>query len=436
MKKIFLFICTFLVSVFTVNAAGSARLSVSKSSIENGSSVTASVTVSNTAAWNITISSSGATSGCTQKFADATSDGNNATKTFSVTCKSTSTGIINFVMSGDITSSDGTNTKISGSKSVNVVTPRAKSTNNNLKSLSVEGYEISPEFDKNVNEYSVTVPSTVETVNIIAKKADSYASIDGTGEKTVEEGVNVFEVVVTSETGVSNTYKLTVNVEDQNPIEVTVDGKKYIVVKVAKNLVKPELFEETTIKIGEYDIPAFKNEVSKYTLVGLKDENGNIELFVYKDGKYSKYNEFVSDKLSIVFLNIDKIPTNYKKTTVTINEVMVEGYRVNGDNRVLIYALNLATGKKNFYTYDKTEKTLQIFDLDRYEKDIKENNNNLYLIYGLTGCTLVSIILVILFAIKSSKIKKLLSIKIAEENKRILEEENSKKKNKGKKSDK
>lgn len=414
MKKIKILLISvfaFLVSTLSVIAAGSASISVSKTTIENGSSVTASVTVKNTAAWNVTITSSGATSGCTQKFADATSDGNNTTKTFSVTCKSTSTGIINFVMSGDITSSDGTNTKISGSKSVTVVTPREKSTNNDLKSLSVEGYEISPKFDKDVNEYSVTVPSTVEKINIIAKKADSYSSLDGTGEKNVEEGVNTFEVVVTSETGVSNVYKLTVNVEDQNPIEVIVDGKKYTVVKVAKNLEKPELFGETTIKIGEYDIPAFINEVSNYTLVGLKDEIGNISLFIYDNGEYTKYNAFMTDKLSIIFLELDKVPTNYKKTTVTINEEKVVGYRVNGDSKLLVYGVNLATGKKNYYTYDKDEKTLQIFDIDKYEKNIKEIKNNKYMIYGLSIASLFLFILMILFMIKSSKLKKLVNLK-------------------------
>lgn len=434
LDKILLFVFTIIIGVITVNAAGSASLSVSSSKIEDGSSVTASVTVKNTAAWNIKIISSGATSGCTQQFVGDSGDGNNTTKTFSVKCKSSSTGIINFVVSGDITSSDGTNTKLSGiSKSVTVVTPREKSTNNKLKSLSVEGYEISPEFDKNTNEYSVTVPSTVETIKISAKKADSYASVNGTGEKTVEEGVNVFEIVVTSETGVSNTYKLTVNVMDQNPIEVTIDGKKYTVVKVAKNLVKPDLFEETTIKIGEFDIPAFINEVSKYTLVGLKDEAGNIELFVYKDSKYSKYNEFYSDKLTIIFLKMDKVPTNYNKFTITINEEKIEAYKVSGDDKSLVYGMNLATGKKNYYTYDSSEKTLQIFDVFKYEESLKNEKNNEYLIYGLAGCTLVSIILVILFAIKSSKTKKLLKLKLADDNKRKVLEEEKKESDKNKK---
>ena len=414
MKKIkyliILFISCFY-ATYNVYAAGTASLSVNKNTIENGSSVSASVTVKNTAAWNVTITSSGNTNGCTQKFVGDSGTGNNTTKTFTVTCKSNSTGIINFTMSGDITSSDGTNSKISGSKSVTVVKPREKSTNNNLKSLSVEGYEISPKFDKDVNEYTVTVPSTVDKINIIAKKADSYASIEGTGEKTVEEGVNTFEIVVTSETGVSNTYKLTVNVEDQNPIEVKVNGKTYTVVKVAKNLVKPELFDETTVKIEEFDIPAFKNEVSGYTLVGLKDKDGKIELFIYEKGNYTKYNEFKSDSLPIIILKMDKVPENYTKTSITINEQKYDAYKIKNNKKVLVYALNISTGDKNYYTYDKTEKTLQIFDIDEYNNTLKETKTNTYIILALSVLVLLLFILVILFASKTNKLKKLAGIK-------------------------
>lgn len=413
MKNIrYLLLSVFVFMIAGINVfAASASLSVSSSKIEEGRSVTATVSMKGAAAWNIKISSSGSTSGCTKSFADASSDGNNVNKSFSVTCKSTSTGIISFVLSGDITSSDGKNISVSDKKSVTVTEPREKSTNNKLKSLSVEGYEISPSFDKDVNEYSVTVPSTIEKIVINAKKADGYASLEGAGEKTVEEGVNTFEIVVTSETGVSNTYKLTVNVEDQDPIEVNVNGKKYTVVKVAKNLEKPELFDEKIIKIGEYDIPAFYNDVCKYTLVGLKDENGTIELFIYNDGKYSKYNEFRSDSLPIIFLEMNKVPSNYTKTSVTINEEKVIAYKVDNSDKVLLYGLNIATGKKNYYTYDKTEKTLQIFNLDEYEENVKIYKTNFYIIIGLSSLILLLFIIVILFASKASKLKKLANIK-------------------------
>lgn len=410
-KLISLIIFAFAFCTLNVFAAGSASLSVSKGSIENGSSVSASVSIKNAAAWNITITSAGSTSGCTQKFVGDSGTGENTSKTFSVTCKSTSTGIISFTMSGDITSSDGANSKISGSKQVNVVVPREKSKNNKLSSLSVEGYEISPKFDANTNEYSVVVPSTVEKINIIAKKADGYAKLDGVGEKNVIEGANSFEIVVTSETGVANTYKLVVNVEDQNPIEVNVDGKKYTVVKVAKDLEKPELFDDTTIKINDFDIPAFVNEVSKYTLVGLKDESGKISLFVYKDGKYNEFNEFKSDSLSIIFMDMKDIPKGYKKTSVKINEESVVAYKVSGDSKLLLYGINLATGKKNYYTYDSKEKTLQIFDKDKYLDKLKEEETNKYLIYGLSGGILLLIILLILVCSKNRKMKKLIELK-------------------------
>ena len=415
-KKLLITILIFMFGVLNVDAAGSASLSVSRGTIENGSSVTASVSVSSTAAWNVTITSSGATSGCTQKFVGDSGTGENTSKTFSVTCKSTSTGIINFTMSGDITSSDGTNSKISGSKQVTVTVPREKSKNNKLKSLSVEGYELSPSFSADINEYNVTVPSTVEKINISATKADGYASLSGTGEKDVEEGVNVFEIVVTSETGVSNTYKINVNVEDVDPIEVTVNGKKYTLVKVAKNLEKPELFDETTVTINDKEIPAFKNEVSNYTLVGLKDEKGKVSLFIYDNGKYYPFNEYKTDRLSIVFLEPKDKIKGFVKRDLKINGVQVTAYKAKGIDKYIVYGINLSNGKENYYTYDGTESTLQKFDINKYNNQLKEEKNNKYMIYGLSGGILFLLILLMLVSSKNRKLKKYIKLETVIEN--------------------
>ena len=418
MKKIgiILFsIFTFVLFNIQVYAAPSASISLSNSTIEDGDSVTATLTIKNVASWQVTITSSGATSGCTQTFSDVTSDGENTTKKLSVKCKATSTGTINFVASGNATSSDGSKTQISTSKKVTVTTPRKKSTNNKLKSLSVEGYKISPEFSKDVNEYTVSVPSTTDKIKIEATKADSYADIEGTGEKTVEEGINSFEIIVTSETGTSNIYKLIVNVEDLNPINVEVDSKKYTVVKVAKNLTKPNLFEETTIKIGDYDIPGFINEMSDYKLVGLKDETGNIELFIYNNGEYEKYNDYISSSINLVFLEPKEIPNDFKKTTMLINEKETTVYTIN--SKILIYGINLETGKENFYSYEQTEKTLQLFDINTFETDTEEQENNKYLVYGLSVGILLLLLLVLLLSSKCNKLSKI--VKLNEKIKKI-----------------
>lgn len=425
MKKIKYFGILFLLfglNIMGVSAKASASLSVNKSSVENGSKVTASVTVSGTAAWNIKIASSGATSGCTQKFADATENGKNATKTFTVTCKATSIGTINFTLSGDISSEDGASVNVSGNKSVKVVAPREKSKNNNLKSLEVVGYEISPKFDKSVNEYSVSVPSTVEKITINATKEDSYSTISGTGEKDVSEGLNEFEIVVTSETGVSNSYKVKVNVLDQNPIEVSVSDTKYTVVKEAKNLEKPELFETTTVKIGEYDIPAFVSESAGYTLVGLKDEAGNISLFIYDDGKYTKFNEYLTKRLSLVFLESKDTPKGFTKGKELINEEEVAAYKK--DDIILVYAKNLEDGKEGYYRYDKNNGTVISFDVDKYEEEVEDAKVSKYLIYGLAGVSLGLFLALIIVLVKNKNKLEKISEKLEEV------KENRKKKNK------
>ena len=429
MKKIYLLIISIVCLNLKLNVfAANGYISVSKSQIENGSSVTATAVLSDVAAWNIKIISSGSTSGCSDSFADATSDGNNTTKYLTVTCKSIGTGIINFILSGDVTSSDGKNVKVSSSKSVTVVKPREKSTNNDLKSLSVEGYEITPEFKKDVREYSVNVPSTVDKITINASKADGYATLTGDGEKEVEEGANLFEIIVTSETGVSNKYTLTVNVEDVNPIEVKINGKKYTLVKNPKNLTKPELFEETTIKINELDIPAFYNDTIKSTLVGLKDESGKVKLFIYDKEKYFPYIEYDYPNIAIMFLEMKDVPKNYKKASLLINGEVIDAYKVKGDSRYLVYGQNIKTGECNYYTYDSKEKTLQLFSKSLYDKKVKEDTTNKYVIYALSGAFLFMFLILILVSSKNKKMKKYIKLKseitVDDKEKQITEEDN------------
>ena len=85
-----------------------------------------------------------------------------------------------------------------------------------LAELSVLGYEISPAFNKDTQEYFIEVPLTQENVTIDAKTLGSKAQIQGTGNYEVKEGNNIFEIVVTAENGETKTYKLNVAVVDKN----------------------------------------------------------------------------------------------------------------------------------------------------------------------------------------------------------------------------
>ena len=418
-------ICSMFMFNTVAFAAPSYSFSVSTSNVENGKSVTASVTVKNTAAWNIKIISSGSTYGCNNSWADATSNGNNTTKTFSTTCKASSLGTISFTLSGDITSADGSNSNISGSKSVQVVEPRPASTVNTLKSLSVEGYELSPAFDENTLEYSVEVPSTVNSVKINASKKDGRSTVSGDGEKEVSEGLNRFDIVVKAESGAEKTYVVVVNVKDNNPIEVSIGDKKYSVVKNSKYLEVPEGYVEGKVTINGVEVPAFTNEINNITLVALKDETGNTFFFIYDDGKYTKFVELNGVSLNIMPLSIDEVKfKELTKTKITIdgNEIDALSYNDN-KNYYIIYAMNLSDGKYTYYIYDKKNNLYIEFDEELFKELIKKDDTFMYAFCASLGVILLCLIIIIAQGKSKSKI-----IKRIREKEELLS--NNKKKNK------
>lgn len=298
------------------------------------------------------------------------------------------------------------------------------SKDNNLKSLSIEGYEISPAFNKDTLEYTATVPSTVDKINIVATKNDSTASVEGAGEKEVVEGSTPFEIVVTAQNGSTKTYKLVVTVEDINPIELTIDNKKYSVVKRQDNLEKPTGFDETTVKIGEIEVPAFKSETLNLTLVGIKDEAGKISLAIYEDGKYKEYMELNSNQITLYLLELPK-NEEYSKATIKINGKDVEVYKYDKNSKYsLVYAKNVETGKEDYYMYDEVEGTFQRYNGEQIEELNKQLNNYLYVIYAFSGCLLLIFLCFIISKCTKNKTKKknkLKEMNVEKENKEIIE---------------
>ena len=67
------------------------------------------------------------------------------------------------------------------------------------------------------------------------------------------------------------------------------------------------------------------------------------------------------------------IPEGYNKVKLDVNGKSVLAYQKENSEFYLIYGLNIESGEKNLYKYDKLENTLQ-----RYEVIQIEENNNLY----------------------------------------------------------
>ena len=206
MKIKYLIIILILFIPQIVLAAPNATINTNKNSIEIGESVTATVTLSDTAAWNINIIGSGAAT-CSTRQADVTSDGKSTTKSFNLSCTSTNSGSITFSVFGDITSGLGENIDISLNKEVIVKPP--KSGNNNLSSLSVDGLTLNPNFNASITSYTTSTKNS--SIYINATKEDNNASISGLGTKNLNYGNNTFNIIVTAENGSKKNYTITVN---------------------------------------------------------------------------------------------------------------------------------------------------------------------------------------------------------------------------------
>lgn len=301
----------------------------------------------------------------------------------------------------------------SNSKKINIITQAeleaSYSKNNNLASLGVEGFTLTPEFNANTLEYSVTVPEDTKNVNLTGTVQDKKASITGIGVQQVNQGNNKFLVTVKAENGSEKTYTINVDVKDENPIEVTVGDKKYTVVKIKENLPIASLYNEYSIKINEFDIPAYKNDYTGLVLVGLKDTDGNISLFIYDDenNSYKEYNELKLSQITIYPLKPEENVEGYKKGNVKIQDIDVEGFYLNEDSDFfVIYGVNVETGDKGFYMYDKKMQTLIKYNDELSSLLSEKIKLYTYIIIGFISLSVVMLIIIIVLVCKKGKKKK------------------------------
>lgn len=282
------------------------------------------------------------------------------------------------------------------------------STNADLKALSVTNYEISPEFNKDTLEYNLEVENEISTININATRADSSASVSGIGEKQLLEGKNKFEIVVTAEKGNKKTYIINVNRKELNPIKRTIYDTDYTVVRKIDGIEVPSYYTESTVTIDGEEVPAWTSEITGYTLVSLKDEDGNTEFFRYVNGDLKAYVQLSTPGVTfIVEETTDKVSGYDKEKEVEINDKKVKGYVNSTDEDfVLVYGMNASNGEKGWYLYDTKESTFQ-----RYNNAIVTEESKGYDLYFIltivfVGVSALSILLVILLMSKNSKIKK------------------------------
>ena len=418
MKKVLKLFTFMILSYFLLlSSTYAASLSMSRSSSKVSIGKTVKITVKVTGATSYTYSNF-AISYDEDRFSFVSSSdncnglncliegNNNVTLTF----KAKSNGDATFKATGSF--EDDTSGSLSASSKVTVGEVEEAKTldsNNNLASLSIEGYNLTPEFNKDTLEYTINLPGTTESINIAALAEAKTSKVTNAGIINVTEGVNVIEVIVTAENGSKKTYILKVNEDEKEPIEVIISDKNYTVVRNKELLTKPENYEEKIITINEKEVPAFYSEITKFTLVGLKNNEGKISLYIYNESKnsYSIYNEVKFNSIVLYPMESKKSFKDYKKYTIDINGIEVKGYKID-DNSLfaIVYGMDTSTGQENYYMYDLDNNTIQEYNDEHINKLYKDLKLYTYVILSSASLLILCFIIIIVLCVKNKNRKK------------------------------
>lgn len=386
--------------------ASSASLTSSSTNVYVGDTFTVYVNMSQAAAWNLHVSSTGPVSGCSINQADATSDALDTSKTFTATCTATSEGNISVKLSGDVTSAvDGNSVNVSGSINIivskknnqsgiyndspknntsnnnasnnnnkysnsnNTTNQELKSDNNNIKELHIDNYNLE-KIDS--NNYNLTVRNDVSSVNISGSPEDSKSQIIGLGKKELIVGENNILITVISESGRQNVINIKIN----RKAGFTIDDLEYLLSKKDKYI---NIIISEKEKISSDNIVKIKNS-KKIVNFNYQDDSKKVLYSWIIDGsKILSTNEFnfminVNSKLPNKFSKLvnyaDGLYVNLSKTGN-----IVEGVKL----RISVGDKYEKGDKVNIYSYFNNKITTAYRNLkvnDGYVKfNVKKNNN-------------------------------------------------------------
>lgn len=102
----------------------------------------------------------------------------------------------------------------SNTSSTESTNEKPEESNANLSNLGIRPHDFSG-FRYGTTTYDVTVPADVEEIEVYATAQAKSAKVSGTGTKTLKDGLNSFDIVVTAEDGTTKTYTINVTREEE-----------------------------------------------------------------------------------------------------------------------------------------------------------------------------------------------------------------------------
>ena len=294
----------------------------------------------------------------------------------------------------------------------------AKSTNNKLKKLSIEGCDLE-KVDE--NNYKLKVKNTIDEINVVAEAEDSKSIVEGAGTHKLNVGDNTIEIIVTSESGDKN--KIVVSIERSK--DINIDDLDEILKKTKDNVIDVKIEKDS--KLSSKDLTNIKeskktvnlnysSDNNKYSLIidgsELKDFD---ELYtgLSLDSKYKKKISKLSNYADGMYLSFNQksnFPSGVSlklnvKDKFSNNDKVNIYYYDKDSNKLILYKSGVKVKDGNIQFQLKTNNDLFITMSNISVDNNKKSNTGLLLFGIIGGILIISIICFILY--KKNKRKKI-----------------------------
>lgn len=240
-----------------------------------------------------------------------------------------------------------------------------------LKSLTIDNYDMYPEFNKNTNHYYVSIPTSVNSLDVTAETESENASVKIAGNSKLSKTENTITIDVTAKNREVKRYTITVTKQSDN-------GLKLDKLEIEGAELEPEFSE------------------NKYY--------------------YKTYLKLIKEEDKLKPLNITATP-NDESATVTIfgNEEIVEGdnlitIMLTNEDKVSVYQVNASITSQTMVEsfQDTSSDFVKLIDKCKEEivKWFEDEHKRIATIIAGIVVVVTIVILVVVNTIKKQKQKK------------------------------
>lgn len=183
-----------------------------------------------------------------------------------------------------------------------------------LSSLSIDGYEFYPDFNENITEYYVSIPTDTTSLVINCVPENESADVKITGNTNLNKNENTIKITLTKSNSNTKIYYIYANKKDDNDLKLTS-------LNIENGILSPE-FDSSTYYY-DLKVESTKSEIEPLNITyTTSDENANVEIL----GNTSNELKFGDNNIITIILENDEERTIYqinaniaKKTLITMD---------------------------------------------------------------------------------------------------------------------